>query len=80
MADGGRQLRGLTGDQLVRALRREGWYIFNQRGSHVELRHDEHSGRKVTDPVHKGRSIKIATVYSIMRQAELNAEQLRGLL
>lgn len=39
----------ITGVQIVRALRRVGWYPDYQRGSHVYLKHQEHPNMRVND-------------------------------
>jgi len=43
-------------------------YIVKQKGSHVQLKHSKKKG-KVTVPVHKGRTLPIGTVKSILKQA-----------
>jgi len=46
----------VTGREVVRALERLGWQLVIQRGSHVQLKHPERSGR-VAVPVHQGETI-----------------------
>lgn len=53
--------------KLIRMLRAEGWQIVAQRGSHVQLKHPERSGR-ITVP-HPKTDLPIGTVRSIYRQA-----------
>ena len=73
------RLPRITAAELLRALRRAGWKVDHQHGSHVYLRHEEHSGL-VTVPVHAGRTLKPKTLASILDQASLDTERLRALL
>ena len=67
----------VSGAQLVRALEKVGWEVVRQRGSHVRLRHDERSLFLVV-PLH--REIKRATLNGILKDANLDREELRELL
>lgn len=69
----------VTGPELVRALKRAGWYEHDQEGSHVQLKHATHSG-KITVPVHAGQIIVPKTLANVLRQASLTADDLRALL
>ena len=57
------------------ALRRVGFELVSQRGSHVKLRND--GGRTVIVPDH--REIARGTMRSILRQADLTAEEFERL-
>lgn len=70
----------LTGNQVVQALKRAGWYIDHQRGSHVYLRHSNFPKSRVTVPVHSGEIIKPKTLQSILRQANLSATEFQEFL
>jgi predicted RNA binding protein YcfA (HicA-like mRNA interferase family) len=52
---------------IIKALKKHGWYVVNQVGSHVQLKHPTKSGR-VTVP-HPNRDIPIGTLKSIEKQA-----------
>ena len=69
----------VTGAELVRALRRLGWEIVAQRGSHVQLRHAMRDGR-VTVPVHAGETIGPGLLRSVLEQAEVDVTELRKVL
>ena len=68
----------LAAEQLIRALKRAGFQIIRQRGSHVRLRHDD--GRVVTVPSHHGQDIARGLVRKILRDAELSLQELKELL
>lgn len=67
----------VSGDQLIKALRKDGWEVVRQRGSHVRLKK---VGRRtaLVAPMH--REIKRGTLGGILRDADLSAEDLRRLL
>jgi len=69
----------LNYDQVVKALRRNGWVVVRQRGSHIRLqKHDGAEVLKLTVPAH--RPIKRSTLSHILKQARLSVEALEQLL
>ena len=75
----GQKLPRITAMELLRALKRDGWEQVRQSGSHVILKHAD-KGRHVTVPKHATVTIKPKTLETILKQAELTANQLRELL
>jgi predicted RNA binding protein YcfA (HicA-like mRNA interferase family) len=73
------RLPRITAEDLLRALRRDGWLVDRQRGSHVRLWHPEKT-RLVTVAYHAGRIIKPKTLESILEQAGMSVDELRRLL
>jgi len=75
------KLPRITGEELVKALEKEGFEIARQRGSHVQMRKFV-EGDKVTFPipVHKGKTLKTGTLRGILRKAGISVEQLIELL
>ncbi|MFN8863512.1 MAG: type II toxin-antitoxin system HicA family toxin [Flavobacteriales bacterium] len=57
----------MTSKELLRILMREGWFVKNQKGSHIQLIHPEIKG-KITIPHHKG-DIPKGTLRAILKQA-----------
>ncbi len=55
---------------VIRRLKKEGWFVVNTEGSHVQLKHPEKSGR-VTVP-HPKSDIPVGTLKSIERQAGIS--------
>jgi predicted RNA binding protein YcfA (HicA-like mRNA interferase family) len=74
------RLPRVTGRDVLRALRRVGWYEHHQEGSHIFLRHPDHPGMRVTVAVHAGETFKLKTLQSILDQAGLTVEEFRELL
>ena len=71
------RLPTVSGEELVRALRRAGFEIRGQGGSHVELRKLEVT---VVVPVHGGRDIRRGTLRGILRDAGVPPEEFVRLL
>ncbi len=69
----------LNYDRVVRALRRHGWVVVRQRGSHIRLhKHTEVETLKLIVPAH--RPIKRSTLSHILKQARLTVKQFHELL
>jgi predicted RNA binding protein YcfA (HicA-like mRNA interferase family) len=61
---------------LIRALERMGFCLLRKSpGSHWQFEHPD--GRKTTVPVHKGRDIGPGLLRKILRDVEIDAEELR---
>jgi len=69
----------VTGRDVVQALRRLGWVVVVQEGSHVQLRNPVRGGR-VTVPVHAGETIGPGLLRSILAQAGLSRDEFRDAL
>ncbi len=69
----------VEGQELVRALERASFVQVRQKGSHVHLRRNE-DRRRITVPVHKGKTLPPGTLKGILRDADIEVEELRRLL
>ncbi len=66
-------------EQVIRALRRDGWVVVRQKGSHIRLqKHTPEKTLKLTIPAH--RPIKRSTLSHILKQAELSVDAFINLL
>ena len=74
------KLPRITGAEVIRALRRAGWYPNYQHGSHVYLRHPSYPNMRVTVPVHPGTTIKPKTLQTILKQADVSISEFQELL
>ena len=54
--------------EILRILRRDGWFVVRTRGSHRQLRHPTKRGI-VTVAGHPSRDVAPGTLKSILRQA-----------
>lgn len=70
---------GLSGKQVVSALKRDGFVLISQKGSHIKLRKYE-SERKITTIVPDHKELKPGVVDSILELAEISSEEFKKLL
>lgn len=72
------RLPRVSGAQVVRALQRVGFEVFDQSASHVYLHRRSGNAwtERVTVPVHSGRILKLKTLSSILKQAHLSVDEL----
>lgn len=68
----------ISGKTLILALQKAGFMITRQRGSHVQLRHQ--NGRMVTVPIHGNDDLPRGTLRGILRDIDLPPEDLQKLL
>jgi len=73
------KLPSLTARQVVRALRRGGFEVHHQTGSHMHLRNPAKPHLRVVIPYHN-RDLALKTLRSIIAQAELTVDELLDLL
>ncbi|MGA8048865.1 MAG: type II toxin-antitoxin system HicA family toxin [Burkholderiales bacterium] len=71
-------LPGVTGKNLIAALRRAGFEVVRVKGSHHFLRHGD--GRTTVVPVHLGETIGPGLLSKILRDCEFGREELSKLL
>ena len=58
----------MTAKQVIKRLKKEGWYEVRHEGGHKHFSHDDKPGI-VTVPVHGSKDIPKVTLASISRQA-----------
>lgn len=71
------KLPRLSGDRIIKVLRRAGFLEIRQRGSHVTLQHED--GRMTVVPVHRGEEIGPGLLRKILRDVELTLEEFQNL-
>jgi len=59
----------MTAREVLKMLRKDGWFQVSQCGSHIQMKHPKKPG-KVSVPNHKGDIAK-GTLHSILSQAGL---------
>jgi predicted RNA binding protein YcfA (HicA-like mRNA interferase family) len=69
----------ITAGELLRALKRDGWFQVRQSGSHIILKHPDRGGRVIV-PNHAGVVLKQKTLDENLERAGLTKEKLRALL
>lgn len=66
-------------EKVIAALKRDGWVVVRQRGSHIRLqKHSRAEVLKITVPAH--RPIKRSTLSHILKQARISLETFQDLL
>lgn len=69
----------LNYDKVIRALRRDGWVVVRQRGSHIRLQKTTKTETlKLIVPAH--RPIKRSTLAHILKQADITVDQIKKLI
>jgi predicted RNA binding protein YcfA (HicA-like mRNA interferase family) len=68
-------MRSLKPREVIKLLQDRGFYIHHQHGSHVILKSHVNPILRVTVPLHT-KDLKIGTLLSILRQAEISKEQI----
>ena len=69
----------LNYQQVIKALRRDGWIVIRQRGSHIRLqKRFPNEMLKIIVPAH--RPIKRSTLSHILKQARLSVSEFNDLL
>ena len=64
----------LTGKEIVSVLKKSGFHVERQRGSHVFLKHAD--GRATVVPVHSGETIRPGLLSKILRDVEMTKDEL----
>ncbi len=61
----------MKSSELLRKLKRAGWYEVRQAGSHLTLRHPDREGQ-ITFPSHGSAEVGTGLAAKILKQAGLN--------
>jgi predicted RNA binding protein YcfA (HicA-like mRNA interferase family) len=75
---GGEKLPILTARELLAIVKRLGFVPFHQRGSHLTLKRLS-DGRRVTVPIHAGRTLKKGLLNGLLHDIGLTVEELNRL-
>ena len=62
-------MKSYSSKEILRILHTDGWFIVDQRGSHIQLEHPVKLG-KITVP-HPRKNLKQKTLRTIIKQAGL---------
>jgi predicted RNA binding protein YcfA (HicA-like mRNA interferase family) len=68
----------ITGQRLIKALRKLGFDVIRRKGSHNFLQHID--GRCTVVPVHASETIGRGLLFQIIRDCEISAEELKKFL
>jgi predicted RNA binding protein YcfA (HicA-like mRNA interferase family) len=79
MTMGDRLPRG-SGWDVFDAIRRDGSYDVHQKRDHVQMKHDDKPGRRVTIDRNRHDILPPKTLKSVLKQADMTVERLKELL
>ena len=72
------RLPRVTGAHVVRSLRKVGFEVVRQRGSHVIMKHPD--GRSTVVPIHGGETMGIGLLSKIQKDIEIGRDAFMDLL
>lgn len=72
------KLPSLTGKKIISLLKKAGFNVERQKGSHVFLKH--HDGRATVVPIHSGETIGHGLLSKILRDVEMTKDDLLRIL
>ena len=64
----------IKSQELLKALKKMGFFEFHQVGSHLQMKHAD--GRRATIPVHRGKDVPRGTLHAILKQIGVAGEEL----
>lgn len=74
------RLPRVTGKEIVSCLKKAGFVILRQKGSHLVMRHETDLTRRCVIPLQGSKIIKPGTFHSIIKGAGISAEDFFKLL
>jgi predicted RNA binding protein YcfA (HicA-like mRNA interferase family) len=72
------KLPAVTADEVIKALKTNGFQVVRQKGSHVRLRNP--NNLVATVPVHQGKTLGKGLLRKILRDADLTVDEFMKLL
>jgi predicted RNA binding protein YcfA (HicA-like mRNA interferase family) len=72
------KLPRITASEAIKALKRAGFFLARQSGSHKIFKN--RNGKRVTVPFHRGKNIHFKVLNCILRDANLSVEKFKELL
>ena len=73
------KLPNVTGRQVIKALKKKGWYKKSQRGSHVKMVNPKFINPVIV-PVHSKTTIPKGTLSNIIKDADISLKEFIFLL
>jgi len=61
----------MKSSQLLKILKKDGWYIISQTGSHMKLEHDVKTTGPIVFPFHGSKEVGMGLENKILKQAGL---------
>lgn len=70
----GERIRRMTAHEVETLLRRHGFHLISQKGSHRKWR-SENLGLQVIVPEHRGRQLPLGTLRNILKNADIPEDE-----
>lgn len=61
-------------NELLRLLKKDGWFEIRQKGSHIIMQHLE-KNEQLTVPYHAGKEVKKGLLTAILKQAQIKTNK-----
>ena len=74
------KLPALKPKKVLKTLLGAGFYIYHQKGSHIQLRHNQKSHLRVTIPFHSRFDLPPSVIRNILKQSEVSKDEFLKLL
>ena len=62
---------GFSNPQVIRAVKKDGWYVVRQKGSHMIMRHPHKPGPLIV-PSHGAKEMSSGLMRAILKKAKMN--------
>lgn len=74
------KLPALKPKKVLKTLLGAGFYIYHQKGSHIQLRHHQKSHLRVTIPFHSRFDLPPSVIHNILKQSEVSKDEFLRIL
>lgn len=74
-ADYSKKLFCMKAEEIIKIIEKDGWYRVRSKSGHLQFKHPVKKG-KVRVPFHGNHDLRKKVVKSILKQAQINLEQL----
>ena len=64
----------MKSSELLKILKRDGWFEIRQEGSHIMMRHPEKEGT-IPVPFHGSKEVKKGLLKAILKEAEIKTDK-----
>ncbi|MCF8367311.1 MAG: type II toxin-antitoxin system HicA family toxin [Bacteroidales bacterium] len=64
----------MKSSELLKNLKKDGWYIIRQSGSHILMKHDDKSGL-LSFPFHASNEVKTGLLHAILKKANIKTNK-----
>ena len=70
----------ISGQEILKILKKEGFLVISQKGSHIKVRKQRPSNGTITVIIPNHKTLKRGTLKAILKQADITPEQLLSLI